>query len=297
MWFAVIIVVASTTHEMCQSMIHGDSTSICLSVKHLPRPLTVIHHKGDHITEGTRARGNYVHRIVKYFEHVLRTDKPSHPTVLDIGANIGLFALSASTYDVRIIAFEPFTKNVRQMYRSMVINKIHNVEVHQVAVGSVPNTMFLFTDASDPVLKSDGIVVNGTDDAIVKRMKTRRGTWAIEPISITTLDVLNSNGRLRDVYFVKIDVEGFESLVFSGGQQFIHNVRPRYIYFEWMPNLWNERYSMTGWMSLRDTIAFLNAHGYDVFYYHHLERMERISSNYTRVPRKGDMIAIQRKIT
>lgn len=57
-------------------------------------------------------------------------------TIVDIGANVGFFAIYASTLNstVRIHAFEPFPKNVGQMRANLSLNPNCHTHIHPLAV-------------------------------------------------------------------------------------------------------------------------------------------------------------------
>ncbi|HUR99727.1 MAG TPA: FkbM family methyltransferase [Pyrinomonadaceae bacterium] len=59
-------------------------------------------------------------------------------TVVDIGANIGVFATWAATKkpNVRVISFEPFPSNAAIFEKNIAASRLGNVEFHPVAVGA-----------------------------------------------------------------------------------------------------------------------------------------------------------------
>ena len=124
---------------------------------------------------------------------------------IDIGANIGSYTiLSSANCGARSIAFEPISKTFEYLQRNIVANSIQDrVQLINKAVGS-KNETNLFTsnlDAQNHVL-SEGEKVNGIPGIAV---------------GLTTLDDFFLQGPI----LIKIDVEGFESEVVSGGMRML----------------------------------------------------------------------------
>jgi len=74
----------------------------------------------------------------------------ANETVVDIGANIGVFALWAATRakNVRVICYEPFPKNAEYFAANLKASGLTNIEFHAVAVADEPATRRLHVDDS-----------------------------------------------------------------------------------------------------------------------------------------------------
>ncbi|MDH3733902.1 MAG: FkbM family methyltransferase [Gemmatimonadota bacterium] len=130
-------------------------------------------------------------------------------TVLDVGAHTGFFTLLAAG-EVgprgRVIAFEPFPRNVDYLRRHVDLNRFENVDVVHAAVG----------EASGEVGFSSG-----------PNSYTGRVTGEGElTVRATTLDehlrIVGSSG----VGVLKIDVEGAEVAVLRGAESLLRQSRP-----------------------------------------------------------------------
>ena len=71
--------------------------------------------------------------------------------IIDIGANVGFFALYASALnpDAAIHALEPFPRNVEQLKRNLLLNANHQIQVHAAAVSDQTATATLFFSPED----------------------------------------------------------------------------------------------------------------------------------------------------
>jgi FkbM family methyltransferase len=133
-------------------------------------------------------------------------------TYVDVGANVGLFALPAARRvgpSGRVIAVEPLPDNVQLLCASVARNLFANFEVVPVA-------------ASD----RSGVV------AVVGRQETTNSFTppdrAVRPGATAApcapLDLL-LGGRAR-IDIVKVDVEGYEPLVLAGSRELLARHRP-----------------------------------------------------------------------
>lgn len=268
---------------LCASATKDDNTTICLSLISSSVPkgnsVTVAHHMDDWITRGTQKRGNYLTGLTDVFQKALSHDgfgiSAKGKLILDIGGNIGLFTAVAAAHGARVETFEPGARNRKKISITVFANSFHRVNVHPIGLGAQTSPMMVYFDPASLVFNSDGVVVKGPDDPLITTLRSsEKGTatasrscckWYLEPVLISTLDIANTNNKLAGAYFVKIDVEGFESLVFAGGKTFFQTIHPKYVFFEVNWKLWHGRREMPHWMSVSDTIVFLEAIGYEVY--------------------------------
>jgi FkbM family methyltransferase len=154
------------------------------------------------------------------FDFLKASVKPGD-TVLDVGAHIGLFAVIASQLTGnkgRVIAFEPAPATFSLLEQTVRINKASDaITTVQKAVGSGPGktTFFISQHTAD---NSNSLVsylgdraLNGID------------------IEITSIDTIVAEQQLRQISFMKIDVEGAEYDTLRGAEQTFKTIRPRAI--------------------------------------------------------------------
>lgn len=133
-------------------------------------------------------------------------------TAIDVGANQGFFAYALSEYADRVIAFEP-NPDYALFSRIMLRGK---VEVRRMALSNKSGRAIFHVPISN-----EGVVLHlaGSLDETHTRLFPRVRRYEVE---LGTLDELD----LRDVHFIKADVEGTERDVLDGGRATIMRDRP-----------------------------------------------------------------------
>jgi FkbM family methyltransferase len=118
--------------------------------------------------------------------------------VLDVGANIGVFATYAATRaeSVAVYAYEPFPENIAWLKKNVEESGLSNVHIFQQAVAGSPGTRFLQSDPEDWIMHSLGEEKNKGDDGL--------------EVDCTTLDEIMSRERIKRCDLLKLDCEGSE---------------------------------------------------------------------------------------
>ena len=115
-------------------------------------------------------------------------------TVVDIGANIGVFATYAATSasGVKVKSYEPFPKNAEYFRVNLDASKLENVEFHQTAVAD-----------------SEGVRTLHLDDAWILHSLTEKGSSENGmDVDCTTLDKVFED--IDSCGLLKLDCEGSE---------------------------------------------------------------------------------------
>ncbi len=139
--------------------------------------------------------------------------------VLDIGANIGYYAVLFADKvgkKGKVIAIEPDPINFEILQKNIKENKIFNVVAVQAAVGNENKKMKIFESKEnfgDHRMWGDGQSL---------------------PVFCRKLDDLLKELEYQKIDFIKMDVQGFESLVIEGGEKIIEKNKP-IIFFEYWP--------------------------------------------------------------
>ncbi len=137
-----------------------------------------------------------------YFRKYIRKGS----VVLDVGAHLGTHTLFFSKLvgpRGRVHAFEPQSKMYQELLVNMDLNKISNVVAHFVALGNSHGRVSM----AHPEIGNEG----GTNVGV--------GGNRVE---LRTLDSF----YLKNVSFLKLDVEGFEPFVLQGARQTLTRNRP-----------------------------------------------------------------------
>lgn len=137
----------------------------------------------------------------------------------DIGANKGHVAEVMSAICRQVVAFEPNPALAEELRGSMP----ENVTVEQFAMSDVEGTATFYIDER-PGLQ-------GLASSLMKLDGMETVTMPVEVQTRTLDSYCAEKGLYPD--FIKIDVEGFEPQVFSGGMQTIRTARPILLFEFW----------------------------------------------------------------
>jgi FkbM family methyltransferase len=166
--------------------------------------------------------------------------------LLDVGANVGLVSLLlAQRYPERTVhAFEPNPSTYVTLTDNVALNGAARVCCHEMAVAD--RTGSLLFDADPNARGTAGIALEPAQ-------------YSTSVASVTLDDFCVSNGIDR-IGFLKVDVEGYETLVFRGAERVLGEIRPAIIYFEVCPVLADR----AGFDSLEPARLLMKDHGYNL---------------------------------
>jgi FkbM family methyltransferase len=173
-------------------------------------------------------------------------------TVLDIGANVGQYAALLARLvgpKGRVISFEPEPRTFAML--ESIVGKIglSNVETMQLALADFDGTAHIVRVFDEKGLQEIGHThlasASASEPASVEALVARLDTLCSESLRVETCS------------FVKIDVEGSESLVLRGAETFLATRRP--VLLVELDVAMSARYDT----SPDETIAFLNGVGYE----------------------------------
>ncbi len=157
---------------------------------------------------------NYEKTEIELFKKIIRPGM----TVVDVGANVGLYSVIASKAvgrDGHVHSFEPEPLNYDLLTRNIKLNKCHNVSLHELAVGEKRGILDLF--------KETGSI--GTQSLIKKSTSTFHNSVKVKVIR---LDDFFKN---TSIDAIKLDAEGYELAVLQGGERLLKKVR--LLFFEY----------------------------------------------------------------
>lgn len=163
--------------------------------------------------------------------------------ILDVGANLGVVtAILAQRFPDRIVhAFEPNPSAYQALGENIALNDLENVRTRNLAVCAHRGTVAFDTNE-------------------VQRGTTRIATGTVPgraTIACTTLDDYAQEEGIDRIALLKVDVEGFEPLVFEGARELLSGQRIGLIYFEVCPGMSHEAgFEPTA------AAALLQGHGY-----------------------------------
>lgn len=136
-------------------------------------------------------------------------------TVLDVGANTGLFSLLAARRSPTTVvhAFEPVPRVFAMLEANVARNRLGNVACHRVALSDTTGAVPMYVPAGDvPVMAS-------------LLADWRPGSESIE-VDSKTVDQFVSEVGVGAVDVVKIDTEGTEHAVLAGARRTLASDQP-----------------------------------------------------------------------
>jgi FkbM family methyltransferase len=169
-------------------------------------------------------------------------------TVLDVGANQGLYALFLARLagpTGRVFAFEPHPELFAAAQANCIANGMGTISLYPYALGSEPATLRLF-----------GSLLNAGDNRL--STGSASSTQSVSEVLVRRLDDVLPD---VDPDFIKIDVQGWELEVLRGMSRTLEKNRPMTIYFELWPK--GLRAAKTSAVEL---LAFLQGHGFRLYH-------------------------------
>jgi FkbM family methyltransferase len=128
---------------------------------------------------------------------------------IDVGANTGYYTAIALSWNVRTIAIEPLSQNLKILMKNIKLNGWVDVEIIPLGLGSSVSSIDMF--GSD------------TGASFVKKWAGNTELFR-KTISLTTLDTIIGNRFFEKKILVKIDVEGYEYQVLKGATSFLASI-------------------------------------------------------------------------
>jgi len=158
-----------------------------------------------------------------YFEPedvaVFRTFIKPNSIVLDVGANIGQYALLASKLmgeTGQVYAFEPSPEVYPKLQHHVQLNEFSNIEVITCAVAAKSGSME-FYPANEQGNQGVGSLIPADD-----YRAQIRSTASID-VDVVSLDAFCESRDITHVDMLKIDVEGFDLEVLKGAEALMKN--------------------------------------------------------------------------
>jgi FkbM family methyltransferase len=193
----------------------------------LPIGRFLIISRNDWISRSLFIEGDYEHDLSFY----LGTLCDNTATVIDVGANMGIFAVKAGKKCIngKVYAYEAQRIVHLQLCANIIINGLTNIYHGNFAVG-LPTAAYQMVNV--PVLNyaKDGNIgaVSLIDDVMQHDYKIKRELVGYEPVPLVSLDMLHPEEHID---FIKIDVEGMEYDVLEGARGIVERCNP-VVYFE-----------------------------------------------------------------
>jgi FkbM family methyltransferase len=170
--------------------------------------------------------GAYEPETLKFLRQYVTSDT----VFLDIGANIGVFAIPMARYAKKVVAIEPSPQVLPFLKRNVELNNLNNVAIVECAAsGPDSDSVPLYL----PPVSHFG-------------MASSAAQFNIEPITVRakSLNTILQEQGVTVVSVMKIDVEGFEAEVILGAANLLYSASPPPIVFEFCD--WAEERAFPG---------------------------------------------------
>ncbi len=178
-------------------------------------------------------------------------DLPESPIILDIGANIGQAALffARNSSNATIHSFEPHPKTFERAKKNLALNSslADHIHLHPLGLGTIQEKSHIVQVDKHNIGKNR-INVRGE----------KSDYYSSEEILLTSMDSFMKEKGLSKLDLIKLDVEGFEYAVLTGGEETIGKYKPLIIIEICDANLKDNN------SSARELVGFLENLGYAV---------------------------------
>lgn len=173
---------------------------------------------------GPQAWAGYTGKYDDIQISILRNLLPANGVLFDVGANVGYYTVplagDAKRKNARIVAFEPFSRNVDRLRANLALNDLSAyVDIQPVALSSEAGSALL---ALREDFKDGGEVGNAS---VVHDKKVDEAFKQV-PITLARLDDVWPALGLNRLDVIKADIEGHEDLFMQGAQQTLRTFRP-----------------------------------------------------------------------
>ncbi|GLC36183.1 hypothetical protein PLESTB_001371200 [Pleodorina starrii] len=154
------------------------------------------------------------------------------PLFVDVGANVGWFAVNAAARGYRVAAFEGMATNVGLMRASVCASPAlaGRLRLFSFGLGDREAQCYLFSDINN---RGDGITMCDATSQSDAAARVPRGYALRGRLRLRRMDSVLKQPRDGDIKVLKVDVEGYEPHVFAG----MGDLRAWYIATEFNPVL------------------------------------------------------------
>ena len=200
--------------------------------------------------------------------------------VIDVGANMGFFALIASRLvgpTGKVIACEPGQNNLPQLRRHLDKNAVTNTQIISYPIWCCEEQVTFYINA-------DSRGGNALFDP-ANWWSNEKSRDKPEPVAMqsTTIDKLMIKETAAKVRLIKIDTEGAEQKILEGAQGLLSTVRPPFIVAEINPH--GLLQSGCDETTLR---KYMSQFGYEAFAMHANGAMPALIPHDTRINKPDD---------
>lgn len=148
-----------------------------------------------------------------YVKSILDKEVKNNDIIVDVGANIGVYAIPLAKRVNKVIAFEPHPKTSEMLEKSIELNHLHNIALVKKIIGDSKKKVLYGISA---VPMESGITTTSN--------KGLDSTIELESIDLDTALIMENK-----IDWLLIDVEGFEINVLNGARSILRKHSPKII--------------------------------------------------------------------
>jgi len=189
--------------------------------------------------------GEFEFDTLKFYQNILKKGS----IVFDIGANIGIYSLTASINigdKGKVYSFEPSDWAYNRLIENISLNKFKNVEYFKIGVSDKKGIVKFYKCADD--------AYNSLGSRPMIDVKE------IIEIEVDSLDHFCEERKIKKIDILKIDAEGADYLVLKGAKKIINSDSPPVIFCEFNKGI-SEGYSF----SKDDLLLLLKELSYSIY--------------------------------
>lgn len=201
-------------------------------------------------------------RILRLMDEAKRDSSRENAILVDVGANIGWYAVASAAQGFEVVAVEPAKYNTELLMATLEMNGLTSrVHVRETALSDVTTegqVCMRVAPAGNPTVNRGNFQMTNIDASGCKG----------SGVAITTIDEMfgfgRDDGEFRgaDIQVLKLDIEGYETRALRGARRLLRSDRPPcYIIMEHIPYY----VQMSGVLDATAIFHELASIGYDVY--------------------------------
>lgn len=152
--------------------------------------------------------------------------------IIDVGSNIGYYALQEAMIvgeEGQVYAIEPVIDNFKLLQKNIKLNKYKNLKAYHTAISSKSGkTKMTLTDSSNLGCMLD--TSQGYVSSYMKENTNKIGRKSINVDTITIDEFVKREG-IKQINFIRMDIEGYEIEAFKGMTKTLKNTTPPFKLF------------------------------------------------------------------
>lgn len=201
---------------------------------------------------------------INTFQKIIKQDM----TIVDAGANIGLYSLIASKLvgdDGRVFSFEPSKETFKRFMNNIKLNQSKNITAFNNGLGDKIDEKLLLRQEIGYGDAERYLFPNNEAPNI--KLENTNKIHLVEEVYINTLDNCLKTLNIQKIDFMKIDTEGFEYYILKGAKEILHNSPNIIILMECTP--YGTARAKT---TQKEVFKILQDNGLNIFYWNHIKK-------------------------